>query len=87
MLCSMPCMLTWTCIVERLAADLLQHMHAGDWFNRLDLSYQSNNFGVGLPPAAKNEATWPIKRPLLADHALKPSAEHIQVCHVCMRWL
>ena len=75
------------CIVDRPAAHLSEHMHAGDWFNRLDFSYQSNNFGVGLPPAAKNEATWPIKRPLLADHALKPSADHIQVCLVCMRCL
>ena len=75
------------CIVDRPAAHLSEHMHAGDWFNRLDFSYQSNNFGVGLPPAAKNEATWPIKRPLLADHALKPSADHIQVCLVRMRCL
>ena len=55
-------------------------MHAGDWVNKLDFSYCTNNFGVGLPPAAKNEATWPIKRPLLADDALKPSAGQIQVC-------
>ena len=51
----------------------------GDWFNRLDFSYQSNNFGVGLPPAAKNEATWAIKQPLLADQSLRPSPELIKV--------
>ena len=52
---------------------------AGDWFNLLDFSYASNNFGVGLPPAAKNEAAWPIKAPLLADPAMKPSSDLIQV--------
>ena len=51
----------------------------GDWFNRLDWSCASNNFGVGLPPAAKNEAAWPIKAPLLADPAMKPSPELIKV--------
>ena len=29
---------------------------SGDWFNRLDFTYGSNNFGVGLPPAADNAA-------------------------------
>lgn len=29
--------------------------NSGDWFNRLDWSYKSNNFGVGLPGAEKNE--------------------------------
>jgi len=54
-------------------------MGTGDWFNRLDFSYTNNNFGVGLPPAAKNEAAWPIKQPLLANHALKPSSDLIKV--------
>ena len=54
-------------------------MLAGDCFNLLDFSYASNNFGVGLPPAAKNEAAWPIKAPLLADPAMKPSSDLIQV--------
>ncbi|BDA50310.1 Pullulanase [Coccomyxa sp. Obi] len=52
--------------------------NSGDWFNRLDFSYTTNNFGVGLPPAAKNEAAWPIKQPLLADHSLKPSTDLIK---------
>ena len=45
---------------------------AGDWFNRLDWSLQSNNFGVGLPPASKNKGSWGLHRPLLADPALRP---------------
>ena len=30
--------------------------NSGDWFNTLDLSLQTNNFGVGLPPAGGNRA-------------------------------
>ncbi|KAK9903518.1 hypothetical protein WJX75_007894 [Coccomyxa subellipsoidea] len=52
--------------------------NSGDWFNKLDFSYETNNFGVGLPPAAKNEAAWPIKQPLLANHSLKPSSDLIK---------
>jgi pullulanase-type alpha-1,6-glucosidase len=51
---------------------------SGDWFNRLDFSCSSNNWGVGLPPASENEAHWPVFRPLLADPALRVGEAHIR---------
>jgi pullulanase-type alpha-1,6-glucosidase len=51
---------------------------SGDWFNRLDWSYASNNWGVGLPPAGDNQANWPLYAPLLADPALKPGHAQIE---------
>ena len=51
--------------------------NSGDWFNRLDFSARSNNWGVGLPPAGDNQASWPVMRPLLADPALKPVRDDI----------
>jgi pullulanase-type alpha-1,6-glucosidase len=51
--------------------------NSGDWFNKLDFSYQENNYGVGLPVAGKNEDNWPIMQPLLANPALKPGATDI----------
>ncbi|MFA9430659.1 pullulanase-type alpha-1,6-glucosidase [Egicoccus sp. AB-alg2] len=39
--------------------------NSGDWFNRLDWSRQTNNWGVGLPPAEKNRDNWDVMRPLL----------------------
>ncbi|HYH97828.1 pullulanase-type alpha-1,6-glucosidase, partial [Hyalangium sp.] len=51
--------------------------NSGDWFNKLDWTYQSNNWGVGLPPAEDNDDNWPIMKQLLADPALKPTPEHI----------
>ncbi|MEY2847760.1 MAG: hypothetical protein RI885_425 [Actinomycetota bacterium] len=47
--------------------------NSGDWFNRIDWSGQTNNFGVGLPTAADNEDKWPIMAPLLSDPALAPT--------------
>ncbi len=52
--------------------------NSGDWFNRLDFSYQTNFWGAGLPPAADNQDNWPLMAPLLADSLLSPSPEHIQ---------
>lgn len=52
--------------------------NSGDWFNRLDFTYQTNNFGVGLPPAADNQTQWEIMAPLLADEGNVPGSEAIQ---------
>jgi len=63
--------------------------NSGDWFNRLDLSYQSNNWGVGLPPAfAGNQGNWSVMQPLLANALLKPGAAAIAQAHaVFLDWL
>ncbi len=51
--------------------------NSGDWFNKIDWTYQANNFGVGLPVAGKNAENWPIMQPLLANPALKPGPSDI----------
>jgi pullulanase/glycogen debranching enzyme len=51
--------------------------NSGDWFNRLDFSYMSNNFGVGLPLEQQNRANWPLMQPLLANPNLKPQRTDI----------
>ncbi|MDJ0752512.1 MAG: pullulanase-type alpha-1,6-glucosidase [Ardenticatenaceae bacterium] len=51
--------------------------NSGDWFNRLDFTYQSNNWGVGLPSAADNEGVWDLMQPLLANPDLRPTPEDI----------
>ncbi|MHB8626052.1 MAG: pullulanase-type alpha-1,6-glucosidase [Aggregatilineales bacterium] len=52
--------------------------NSGDWFNKLDWTLQSNNFGVGLPQSGDNGSNWPIMKPLLANPALKPAPADIQ---------
>lgn len=51
---------------------------SGDWFNRLDLTYQTNNWAVGLPPQDKNGSNWSIMKELLSRPELKPTPAHIQ---------
>ncbi|UCD30236.1 MAG: pullulanase-type alpha-1,6-glucosidase, partial [Planctomycetota bacterium] len=51
--------------------------NSGDWFNKLDFTYQANNWGVGLPLASKNQDQWPIMQPLLANPALTPAPTDI----------
>ncbi|KAK4492975.1 hypothetical protein RD792_000302, partial [Penstemon davidsonii] len=51
--------------------------NSGDWFNRLDFSYNSNNWGVGLPPKEKNERHWPLMKIRLADPSFMPQRSHI----------
>jgi pullulanase-type alpha-1,6-glucosidase len=51
--------------------------NAGDWFNKLDYSYQSNNFGVGLPLASANQDNWPLMQPVLANPLIKPDTRAI----------
>ncbi|MEJ5223246.1 MAG: pullulanase-type alpha-1,6-glucosidase [Anaerolineales bacterium] len=49
--------------------------NSGDWFNKLDWTYESNNWGVGLPP--EGSSNWDIFRPILANPALKPTKADI----------
>jgi pullulanase-type alpha-1,6-glucosidase len=59
--------------------------NSGDWFNRLDFTYTTNNWGVGLPPAGDNAANWPVMKPLLADPALRPGPADILAAAVHFR--
>jgi pullulanase len=51
--------------------------NSGDWFNRIDWSYQDNYFGTGAPPAEDNATDYPLIKPLLANAALKPAPADI----------
>jgi pullulanase/glycogen debranching enzyme len=51
--------------------------NAGDWFNKLDYSYASNNFGVGLPMAGSNQDNWWLMSPILTNPLIKPDTRAI----------
>ncbi|HEX5996442.1 MAG TPA: pullulanase-type alpha-1,6-glucosidase, partial [Jiangellales bacterium] len=55
--------------------------NSGDWFNRVDWSYEDSTFGSGLPLAGDNQSKWPFMAPLLADPALKPAPDDIEAAH------
>jgi pullulanase-type alpha-1,6-glucosidase len=51
---------------------------SGDWFNKLDFTYQSDNFGVGLPPAWSNPTgNWSVMAPFLRNAAITPGFTEI----------
>ncbi|KAG0524993.1 hypothetical protein BDA96_06G017200 [Sorghum bicolor] len=47
--------------------------NSGDWFNKIDFTYETNNWGVGLPPREKNEGSWPLMKPRLENPSFKPA--------------
>jgi pullulanase len=51
--------------------------NSGDWFNKIDWSGKGDNWGIGLPIADMNQASWPIYQPLLANTALKPTPQTV----------
>ena len=50
--------------------------NSGDWYNKLDWTYESNNWGVGLP--LEGTGQWDIYQPLLAQPELAPGKAEIQ---------
>lgn len=50
---------------------------AGDWFNFVDFTMQTNNFAVGLPLAEKNRDNWETIAQILLDPNAKPEPEQI----------
>ncbi|GAB4521208.1 MAG: pullulanase-type alpha-1,6-glucosidase [Anaerolineae bacterium] len=59
--------------------------NSSDWFNRLDFTYETNNFGVGLPPASHNGDRWAEMQPLLSNTDLVPTTEDIMNSVMHMR--
>ncbi len=51
--------------------------NSGDWFNKVDWTGATNNWGVGLPIMGENQNNWSVYQPLLANPALKPSETNI----------
>jgi pullulanase len=51
--------------------------NSGDWYNKLDWTYESNNWGVGLP--LEGTGQWDIYKPLLAEPALAPTKTDIEL--------
>ncbi len=52
--------------------------NSGDWFNAIDWSLATSNWGKGLPVAEKNQDKWPLMAPLLANTDLAPDQSAMQ---------
>src|SRR5207302_1831912 len=50
---------------------------SGDWFNKIDWSGATANWGIGLPLASQNGGQWSNMTPLLSDQAYTPLPQNI----------
>ncbi len=60
---------------------------SGDWFNKIDWSGLTANWGIGLPLASQNGGQWPIMSPLLADAAYTPTPVNIAYANAAFQEL
>ena len=51
--------------------------NSGDWFNKIDWTGKTANWGIGLPIASQNQGQWPIMTPLLSNPAYTPLPANI----------
>jgi pullulanase len=51
--------------------------NSGDWFNKIDWTGQTANWGIGLPIASQNQGQWPIMTPLLSNPTYTPLPANI----------
>jgi pullulanase len=52
--------------------------NAGDWFNKVDFTKQTNNWGVGLPPELRDGITDDYVKGVFANPQTKPEPSHIE---------
>jgi pullulanase len=51
--------------------------NSGDWFNKIDWTGQTANWGIGLPIASQNQGQWGLMTPLLSNPAYTPQPANI----------
>lgn len=67
---------------ERLRSKSLDKnsYNSGDWFNQIRWDCaDGNGFGTGLPAAPDNGSRWPYAAPLLANPALVPGCDAVDL--------
>ncbi len=58
---------------------------SGDWFNAVDFSLKTHNWGIGLPPGWDNESRWEEMRVFLTNPAIQAGKEHLELAHRLFR--
>jgi pullulanase len=58
---------------------------SGDWFNKIDWTGQTANWGIGLPIASQNQGQWPLMTPLLSNPAYTPQPADISYAEAAIQ--
>ncbi len=54
---------------------------SGDWFNRVDFSLDTHNWGTGLPPGWDNANRWDDMVPFLTSDVIHVEKNHMEFAH------
>ncbi len=54
---------------------------SGDWFNRVDFTLETHNWGIGLPPGWDNRNRWEAMEPFLTQEGLDVTKDHMLLAH------
>jgi len=58
---------------------------SGDWFNMVDYSMESHNWGIGLPPAWDNQDRWDEQEHFLTNPNIAVEKEHMELTNRLFR--
>lgn len=54
---------------------------SGDWFNEVDFTMETHNWGRGLPPAWDNRNNWDRQAEFLRNDLSRPDKHHMELAH------
>lgn len=54
---------------------------SGDWFNQVDYTLSTNNWGIGLPPSWDNQRRWEDMKPHLTNPNIDVKQKHMTLAH------
>ncbi len=54
---------------------------SGDWFNAVDFSLNTTNWGIGLPRADENRSRWALMERFLTNSNIQPEKNHLELAH------
>lgn len=54
---------------------------SGDWFNQVDFTMETHNWGRGLPPAWDNRNNWDRQAEFLRNDLSRPDKHHMELAH------
>jgi pullulanase/glycogen debranching enzyme len=52
--------------------------NSGDWFNRVDYTMETHNWGIGLPPARENMNAWEDHEEFMTNPNINVEKEHME---------
>jgi pullulanase len=55
--------------------------NSGDWFNTVDFTLETHNWGIGLPPGWDNRERWEAISGFLTNPAISVNREHMEHAH------